>query len=288
MQIVLLILFVPIGALSAQGDIGIIVGISNYQGELASHNTQNGFDAKIGPVIGIHGGYELTTRFQLRADLIYTRLSGDDALNEKETTRSRNLNFYSPILQLAGGADWNIFGFSPRDGKAFTPYMSVGGSFFYMNPMTTYEGKKVALHPLGTEGQNLSDYPDQKPYSLFQPSIQFGGGLKLLTENQMIIALEAMLSYAFTDYIDDVSTIYITYPELLEKAGPLTAALANRQGEYFNTEPVVVPTGALRGNPDTKDFFGTITLRVGIPVTIASNKFKIRHHNSKTINCPKF
>lgn len=272
---------------SGQADIGIIVGISNYQGELASYSTENGFKALIGPVIGVHAGYELGSRFQLRGDLLYTRLSGDDALSDKENTRSRNLHFFSPIIQLNAGADWNIFGFSVDDGKSFTPYLTAGAGMFYMNPKTEYLGEKIALQPLGTEGQNLEDYPDQKSYSLFQPSLQFGGGLKFLTGG-FILALEASLSYTFTDYIDDVSTIYITYPELYEKAGPLTAALANRVGEYLNTEPVIVPSGTLRGNPDTKDLFGTITARIGIPMSTGSSNFKIRRGKSKTINCPKF
>jgi len=214
LQIVLLMLYTPNGSLWAQGDFGIIAGISNYQGDLASSNIEKGFSDVIGPVFGVYGGYELSPMFQLRGDLLFIRLSGDDKLNNN---RSRNFNFFSSIIQLAGRLDWNMFGFSQLDGTAFTPYVSGGASFFYMNPMTTYEGKKVALHPLGTEGQYLSGYPNQKPYSLFQPSLQFGGGLKMLTGSQIIIALEAMLSYTFTDYIDDVSTIYISYPELFEK-----------------------------------------------------------------------
>lgn len=271
----------------AQGDIGIILGISNYQGDLSSYNTENGFRALIAPVIGIHTGYQLSPRFQIRGDLMYSRLSGDDALSDKENTRARNLNFFSPIIQLAGGVDWNLLGFNYESENAFTPYATAGASLFYMNPMTTYQGEKIALHPLGTEGQYLDDYPEQKPYSKLQPSLQFGGGLKLLT-GSFIVAVEGVLSYTFTDYIDDVGTIYISYPELLSKAGPLTAALANREGEYRNTEPLIVPTGTLRGNPDSKDFFGMITLRVGVPVSISSNQNQVRRGTSKTIKCPKF
>ncbi|MDQ3017440.1 MAG: DUF6089 family protein, partial [Bacteroidota bacterium] len=230
------------GKIRSQVELGIILGMSNYQGDLASYSTENGLKAQIGPVIGLHGGYEFSPRFQLRSDLMYTRLSGADALSEKEGTRARNLDFSSPIIQLNVGADWNIFGFNTQDKKAFTPYLTGGAGIFRMDPKTEYNGEKVALHPLGTEGQNLPDFPDQKKYSLFQPNLQFGGGLKLLT-GSFILAIEASMSYTFTDYIDDVSTIYISYPELLDKAGPLTAALANRQGEYLGTEPVIVPTG---------------------------------------------
>ncbi|MGB4848021.1 MAG: DUF6089 family protein [Saprospiraceae bacterium] len=288
LQTLLLLICIPCTCAWAQGELGIVAGISNYQGELTSYSAANGFKAKIGPVIGVHAGYELNKRFQLRGDLLYLRLSGDDKLNNHEISRARNLNFFSPVFQLAGGIDWNILGFSQKDALSFSPYASLGVSLFHMNPKTTYQGKKIALHPLGTEGQYLSDYPDQKPYSLLQPSIQLGGGLKVFTTGKIIIALEAMMSYSFTDYIDDVSTIYITYDELLAKAGLLTAALANRQGEYLNAEPVIVPTGALRGNDSNNDFFGTITIRFGIPIEIRSNQYKVRHKHGKTIHCPQF
>ena len=185
-----------------QGELGLIAGFSNYQGDLPSYNIQDGIKVKIGPVVGVHSAHELNNTFQVRADLLYTRLSGDDALAD----------------QLAVGLDYNLLGFSPKAGKVFTPFASAGASFFYFNPRTTYQGEKVSLQPLGTEGQYLDDYPDQKPYSRFQPSLQFGGGLKYLFNENLILSLEGMLSFTFTDYLDDASTIYITYPELLEKA----------------------------------------------------------------------
>ena len=274
--------------MTGQGELGVMVGISNYQGDLSSYTTQGGFRALVGPVIGGHFGYELNQTFQLRGDLLYTRLSGDDAFAESEATKSRNLDFFAPVIQLAPGIDWNILGFNSREVGSFTPFISAGASIFYFNPKTKYMGDKVALHPLGTEGQYLDDYPDQKPYSRFQTSLQFGGGLKLVVSEKLILAAEGSFSYTFTDHLDDVSTIYISYPELLEKAGPLTAALANRVGEYTGTEPQIVPTGTARANPESKDYFGILTLRASMPIEIASNEFKIRRHNNKTIDNPKF
>jgi hypothetical protein len=273
---------------SGQGEFGVIAGISNYQGDLSSYSTADGFQALIGPVIGAHVGIEKSDAFAFKADLLYTRLAGDDALNEKEETRQRNLDFFSPVVQLAVGLDWHLLGFSQQGATDFSPYLSVGASAFYFSPKTKYEGKTVALRPLGTEGQYLDDYPDQKPYSPIQPTLQFGGGLKFFTSNEIIIALETTMSLTFTDYLDDVSTIYISYPELLANAGPLTAALANRTGEYYGTEPVIVPTGTSRANSQSKDFFGTITVRVSKPFAISSKQFKVRSHNKKRIHCPKF
>ena len=275
--------------LPGQGEFGIIAGISNYQGDLASYNTKSGFRALVGPVFGLHMGIEKSEAFQFRADLIYTRISGDDALNEKELTRSRNLNFFSPVIQLTAGVDWNIFGFTQENGADFTPYIHAGAGVFHFSPKTEYQGRTVALHPLGTEGQYLDDYPDQKPYSLLQPNLQFAGGLKFITASKIIIALEASMSYTFTDYLDDVSTIYISYPELLQKAGELTASLANREGELLGTDPVIVPTGTSRANPKSKDYFGTITIRVSKPFEISGGPSRVRNHNGgKRIKCPKF
>lgn len=272
-----------------QGEVGIFTGIANYQGDLASYNIEEGLKVLVGPVLGVHSGYELTGRFQLRADLLYLRIEGDDALSDNPFSRERNLDFFAPVIQLAVGMDWNILGFSADKANAFTPYGSVGASFFYFNPRTVYQGDKVSLQPLGTEGQFLGDYPDQKIYSRFQPSLQFGGGLKWKASPKLILAIEGMISYTFTDYLDDVSTIYIAYPELLEKAGPLTAALANRQGEYLGTDPVVVSTGTARANPESKDLFGIFVLKASMPIEITIQKFKVRQHNNrKPIPNPKF
>lgn len=275
-------------AMHAQGEIGVITGISNYQGDIASYRLTGGFRVMVGPVIGVHTGYEFNRRFQARADLLYTRISGDDALNTSINSQIRNLDFFAPLIQLSVGMDWNILGFSQDEPSAFSPFGSVGAGVFYFNPRTRYQGEKVSLQPLGTEGQYLEGYPDQKPYSRFQTCLQFGGGLKWIPQEGLQLSLEGMLSYTFTDYLDDASTIYISYPELLEEAGPLTAALANRQGEYLMTEPVVVPTGSARANPDSKDFFGVLTLRASIPVEIKRENFKVRRHNNKTIKDPKF
>lgn len=284
---VILFFFTGIAA-RAQGEFGIIAGISNYQGELASYSTQQGLKVFVGPVIGAHAAYELNPIIHFHGNLIYTRLKGDDALAENSNTRSRNLHFFSPLVQLAVGVDVHVPGFSPAKDKIFSPYLTGGGGLFYFSPRTEFEGRKVALHPIGTEGQYLDDYPDQKPYSLIQPVIVAGGGLKFFLAEKYIIALEATFNFTFTDYLDDVSTIYISYPELLEKAGPLTAALANRQHELTGGSPVITPTGSLRGNPENNDLFGTITARLTLPFEINSSRFKVRTHNNKRMKCPKF
>lgn len=273
---------------TGQLELGAFAGLSNYQGDLASVSTADGLKVKLGPVLGLHAGYAFSQAFHGRAQLLYTRLAGDDALSDNPDARQRNLDFFAPLVQFAVGLEWYPFRFEPGTQDRISPYLAGGGSAYYFNPRTVYEGMKVSLQPLGTEGQYLSDYPDQKPYSRFQPGLVGGGGLKWLVSESVILTLEAMLTYTFTDYIDDASTIYIAYPELLEKAGPLTAALANRQGEYLGTGPVITPTGSIRANSETRDLFGMVTFRVSVPFRVSGDRHRVRYHNNQKMRCPRF
>jgi len=271
-----------------QLELGIFTGVSNYQGDLASVSTTDGLKLKLGPVLGLHAGYAFTPSLAWRAQVLYTRLSGDDALSDNADTRQRNLDFFAPLGQLSAGVEWYPFRYDPARLKRLSPYVAGGGSVFYFNPRTRYEGRKVSLHPLGTEGQYLADYPEQTPYHRLQPGLIVGGGLKMPITTTLVLSLEGILTYTFTDYLDDASTIYISYPELLEKAGPLTAALANRQGEYLGTEPVVTPTGSARANAATKDYFGMVTLRLSMPLDVATDRHSVRYHNNRRMRCPRF
>jgi hypothetical protein len=273
---------------SAQLELGVFAGVSNYQGDLASYSTADGIRIKLGPVVGGHAGYALSPSFALRAQLLYTRLSGDDALSDNPDSRQRNLDFFAPVGQCVIGMEWTPFRFYPDRPNRISPYIAGGGTLFYFNPKTVYEGMTVALQPLGTEGQYLDDYPEQQPYSRWQPGLVAAGGLRWPMDETVVLTLEGSLTYTFTDYLDDASTIYIAYPELLEKAGPLTAALANRQGEYLGTGPVITPTGSARANPDTRDFFGMVTLRASMFFDVGADRYKVRQHNNQKMRCPRF
>jgi hypothetical protein len=272
----------------AQLELGVFAGVSNYQGDLASYSTTDGIRIKLGPVIGGHAGYALSPSFAFRAQFLYTRLSGDDALSANPDSRQRNLDFFAPVGQFVLGMEWYPFRFQEGRVGRIAPYVAAGGTLFYFNPKTVYEGMKVALQPLGTEGQYLADYPDQQPYSRLQPGLVAAGGLRWPVDETVVLTLEGSITYTFTDYLDDASTIYIAYPELLEKAGTLTAALANRQGEYLGTGPVITPTGSARANPDTRDFFGMVTLRASMFFDVGADHHKVRYHNNQKMRCPRF
>jgi hypothetical protein len=70
----------------------------------------------------------------------------------------------------------------------------------------------------------------------------------------MALKLDFLFRKTFTDYIDDVSTIY---PDgsLIDKKLPLVKELSFRGDEII--PGAAYPSGTQRGNPDQKDFYYT-------------------------------
>lgn len=91
----------------------------------------------------------------------------------------------------------------------------------------------------------------------------------------------------FTDYLDDLSSDYVEYSELLNGNGPLAAALGNRIGEYLGTEPVIMETGTARGNPQKKDWYyiGAFTITYNFIDTGLSGRRRSQRNRS---GCPDF
>jgi len=106
-------------------------------------------------------------------------------------------------------------------------------------------------------------------------------------DETVVLTLEGSMTYTFTDYLDDASTIYIAYPELLEKAGPLTAALANRQGEYLGTGPVITPTGSAGQTRHPRFLRDGYLARIDV-FDVGADRYKVRQHNHKKMRCPRF
>lgn len=271
-------------AFSQKAEIGLSAGLTNFQGDLPSYNFQDGLQLKLHPEIGLFVRYPVLSAVAVRADLRYTGVSGDDALHDSEGSRRRNLHFRSSIIQGFLAVEVYPVMFFREEPPRLNIFLAGGAGFYHFNPQARYQGQWVELHPLSTEGQGLEAYPEQESYSLTQLQFPLGGGLRFEINDVWSIGAELFVYVLTTDYLDDVSTYYISYAELLEAKGPLSAALANREGEYLGTGPVEVNTGTNRGNPDTKDYFATASLTVHCALDAIfvprSQRFKKK--------CPKF
>ena len=251
------LLFFPLMLSAQHTELGLLLGFSNYIGDL-SNNSNNIYLNETRPAVGLLARYNLNDYLAFRLGGVYTRLGGRDAnVNNDEFIRQRNLSFRSSVTELSLTAEVNLPGYQPYGlFKPFSPYLFAGVSVVRFNPQARYQGDWVDLQPLGTEGQGLPQYPERgAPYKLNTFSIPFGLGIKYALSDKINIGLEIGARRAFTDYLDDVSTTYVSYEELLSGNGEQAAALGNRTGELAGAEPVSVETGTRRGDSKANDWF---------------------------------
>ncbi len=254
-------------SISAQGEIegGIFTGLSNYGGDLCEPHMEL---TETNPSFGVFGRYYFKDWLSLRGGITYGTLSGTDLNASTITRRSRNLSFRSPLLELAVTPEFNIYTFELTGGQKITPYIMVGVAAFYYNPKTLYQGNWVELQPLGTEGQGLPGYNSK--YSLISYAIPSGLGLKFELSDRASVALEFTSRYTFTDYIDDVSTVYPDNEVLSRTNGDLAAILSDRTQEYTGV-PSQRVENSMRGseNVDYYYLFGaTISFNLFTPEVI--------------------
>src|SRR4051812_28760461 len=75
-------------------EIGFMVGVSRYKGELSSHMMRTDF---LHPPIGFMFRHNWDRRWSWKMELNFGKVSGDDAKAKNEFELDRNLSFYSSI-----------------------------------------------------------------------------------------------------------------------------------------------------------------------------------------------
>ncbi len=249
----LLLLGAVVAAHSQSFDLGLLVGGSNYRGDLSA-NSSKVFLNENHLAGGVFGRYHFNDFVTLRLGFNMGKISGQDANADEEAIRQRNLSFESRIWEVGLTGQFNILGYQPYNySRPFSPYLFGGVALLGFKPQTSYQGQRVDLAGLGTEGQGMPDRPE--PYKLKQLAIPFGLGFQYALTESIGIGLEVGARLALSDYLDDVSGSYVAFDELLAANGPLAAALGNRTGELNNAEPVVTPTGTARGDSVGRDMY---------------------------------
>jgi len=278
---------------------GVGLGISNFLGDLGKNAPKGRLYYRdiqaslFRPAGGVYYRYAFHERLAAKAAINVGWLEGNDKFAGPTEEFSddwfryyRNLHFRSHVLELAVTGEFNILPYklgSVRD--RFTPHVFIGGGIFHFSPRAKYKGEWVRLRPLGTEGQNLPEYPDRKKYSTVQPNMMVGFGLKYNINRNISINLEIGHRYTFTDYIDDVSTNYPDPEHIYEHYDPETAdmvhALSNRsqeldpEGHHAN----ITAPEMQRGNPDSKD--GYVMSQVSLNFKIDTRKRRYRFKRTR-------
>ncbi|NJN24724.1 MAG: hypothetical protein HC819_01390 [Cyclobacteriaceae bacterium] len=228
--------------------VGFSVDALNYFGDITPKSGMLSTDISLTrPAFSVYGTYRYTPNLSFRGSLSWGRLTGDDFQSadpygtDSRFRYVRNASFRNDIKELAIVGIWDIF---PNHGTflnrvSFTPYVFAGVAVFHHNPKgkapendkqgqpLAEAGKWVALRELGTEGQ-YSEHYDVKPYSLIQPSIPFGLGIRTKLQKRLDFEFEIGYRYLFTDYIDDVSGMYVDLGALDSE---LARAMSDRSRE---------------------------------------------------------
>ncbi|HLI93299.1 MAG TPA: DUF6089 family protein [Puia sp.] len=243
-----------------EGEYGFNIGASQYFGDLNPNPRFNTPNIAFGAFFRKQFGNYVA----LRVAANYTFLGYSDRYNTRnEFMYRRNLSFNTNIYELGLQGDFNFFKFVPGSQyNRFTPYITFGIGAFYYNPYTYYQGQKVYLRTLGTEGQGSAAYPGRKEYSTMAVCFPIGVGLKYNVNRRMNIGVEALYRFTTTDYIDDVSSTYApnAQPHYLPNGQPtLWYALQDRS--YETGEPIGIQ-GRQRGYSNQKDSWLTAVVFV--------------------------
>lgn len=235
-------------------EVGGWFGVSNYFGDL---NTS--FDVS-SP--GLAGGaifrYNFNERLSLKATVSYANLSADDADSNNPYEVARNLSFQSRILDFSPQIEFNFLPYiHGSEDLFFSPYLLAGINIFSFNPKAELNGELVELRPLGTEGQFKGE-----EYYTVQGGLVYGMGVKVDINEVWSVNVEFSGRALFTDYLDDVSTVYPDKTDLAKLRGDRAVLLSDRSIVVPGVDEPIGDAGRQRGNRSNNDAY--VFLGVGV------------------------
>ena len=235
-------------------EFGLMVGASNYFGDIAPEIVPKESNLALGFLFKYHHSKYFSSRYQFT----YARISGDD--HNFKANQYRNIKFESNIFELGYFTEFNFkpFGINVLENKS-TTFVFAGFNMFLFNPTAKLPGgDKVDLRDLGTEGQKLNH---QKQYSLIQPAFTLGLGYKFNVKRRTVIGLEIGFRKTFTDYLDDTKGKYPDYNALKAAQGGTAADFS--QPQTLNGQPPVV-ANTMRGDPHLNDWYFIMGITISL------------------------
>lgn len=280
--LVAFILLSPLRSSAQYYEFGGGIGYTLYYGDLnAPDLSTNLSNAKFGGQLMLR--YLPNKFIGVRANFAMGKFSGDDRNSRLEFQKIRNLRFESIMIEGALLGEFYVFGYDAKAGtQIFSPYVTAGVGLLYFNPKADLDGVMHALQPLGTEGQGL---PGQAArYSRMALAIPFGGGVKMKINDKYNFGVELISRLTFTDYIDDVSSVYANTDDLLAAYGPVSQALADRRNEALGLENPLNTPGAQRGGAGVDDYYFTLMFNFTANIESVFGLGKDKH----SPDCPRF
>ncbi|SHI31375.1 Outer membrane protein beta-barrel domain-containing protein [Hymenobacter daecheongensis DSM 21074] len=241
--------------------VGVSLNAMNYFGDIVPKASIPSLRfAATRPNIGVNLTHRFTPRISARVALAYGRITGDDSKAADKNDADarfryhRNMNFRNDLVEASAVGVFDLIANRNNYIKRpdFVPYVFAGVAVFHHNPKglvgpntsNLEQGTYVNLQPLQTEGIS---------YSLTQVSIPFGGGVRYKLNRSFDIGLEIGWRKTFTDYLDDVSQVYIEDSKLTSPAAKYFGRGITRtdDGTFINFNS----PGEMRGKGNEKDWY---------------------------------
>lgn len=271
-------IFISTVSISQPVSIHFTGGFANYNGDLQQRRVTL---QQAKGAIGAGATFNFNDHLSVRSDYTFANIGADDKHNRKASLVSRNLNFSSRIYELTLMGEYDILNLNRHK---VSPYVFGGVGLFHFAPYTTDElGKKVYLANLSTEGQGF--LPGKKEYKRTDFNIPLGAGVKYALSDEIRIGFEMGLRVLRTDYLDDVSSVYVDQNTLLAARGQKAVDLAFRGDELKNNPASYPSRGTSRGNNKVNDFYYFGLFRMDVRLNWFDNAPRgLRGRGS--INCP--
>jgi len=241
-------------------------GVTTYFGDL--NNPGDIFDARPNVNVGI--GVDLDDRFSARAEFTWYQISGADEDADEADRVSRNLSFRANNFELNAVGLVHLFKRGDRRRiQRFNVYGFGGVGVTLINPTAELNGERFSLPDFDTENVD---------YSTAVLIIPFGGGFTYAFSYAMNLSIEAGYRVAFSDYLDDVSTVY---PDPAFLANDIARQLSDRR------EPPG-PAGSVRGNPDNDDAYFILGLKLNYYIDSNRSPFGNKRAKSRRYRRRRF
>ena len=302
MRIFLTLTVAIVLSLSASGqykwEYGMMLGGSNYLGDIGGKElTRRDFvwDMHLNQTrlaAGAYGRYKFSRRFAVSLTANHIRIQDADRLTTNPARRARNMNFRNRMWEISTRAEITIFYDNDVGGRGyynpdFKLYVFGGISAFHHKPQgqifsegeLQYDGKWFDLRDFQTEGE---------AYNAWGVAIPAGIGFYFTFNKIWRVGWEMGWRTTFTDYIDDISSVYAdpnTLPSDLAREfasqtyGQLIVDINDpSSGSVYDHQFIAAPHSAVkRGDNTNNDSFLTTQLTLGRVIRGKSSFYKRKY-----------
>jgi hypothetical protein len=260
-------------------DFGVKLGASNYLGDIGGQEkTRRGFvmDMKLKETnltAGIYGRYKINGTFGVQASLNIGKISGDDAQSSNVGRNTRNLRFKNNVVEFSTRGEVYIFELNDVGGHGrywvdMKAYGFTGFTAFHHNPKGRLSNgtEWYKLQPLQTEGV---------AYSQWGFGVPAGLGLYFTYKRKHRFGMEMCWTTTFTDYLDDISSVYADPAtlgsDLARELANQSALVTDDVALLSNYAPPSENNMGKRGDPTHNDTYLFTTLSYGYVLRGKSN-----------------